>query len=183
MSFLYGAAFLVLLAVLIFLSVVRNKVGVKLHVKLHPPKKQQEEFLKACELYLEYRNDPQEHPEPESDAKYNAAVWIQKDGFLPAALEELPVRRTEKLFQRPVDYKAMMREEGEPAYMTYEAIRKICREALLEARKQDQLLSGYTQDPRFWNGDTFNAEAWKAYCAEMDAAFDRLADQAANTNR
>lgn len=182
MSFLYGIAFLVLLAVLIFLSVVRNSASANLHAKLHPPKKEQEEFLKACELYLEYCKNPQEHPEPEADAKYDAAVWIQKEGFLPAALEELPVQRTENRFQKPVDYKAMMREEGQPAYMTYEAIRNLRREAFLAARKQDQLLSGYTQDPRFWNGDTFNAEAWKAYCAEMDAAFCQMADQAVTQN-
>lgn len=180
MSFLYGAAFLVLLAVLIFLSVVRNRAGADLHAKLHPPRKEQEEFLKACELYLEYKNDLETHPEPEADAKYDAAVWIRKEGYLPAALEQLPVQSTDRRFKKKLDHKKIMREDGEPAYMTYDAIRNIRQEAFRSAQKQDGLLTGYAQDPRFWREDgTFDTEAWKTYCADMNAAFSQLAERAA----
>lgn len=174
MSFLSIILFCVALAFLIFLTVVKNRASADLHTKLHPPKKEQEEFLKACELYLEYRQNLQEHPEPEADAKYDAAVWIRKEGFLPMGLEQLPVQQTDKRFRKSVDYKAILRADGEPDYLTYEAIRNVSREAFLECRKHDQLLSGYTQDPCFWNEGTFNAEAWKEYCAKMDAVFDEM---------
>lgn len=177
MSFLSIILFCVAVAALIFLTVVKNRASADLHSKLHPPKKEQEEFLKACELYLEYCNNPQEHPEPEADAKYDAAVWIRKEGFLPMGLEQLPVQRTDKRFQKPTDYKVILRRDGEPTYLTYDAIRTADRAAFLECRKHDELLSGYTQDPRFWNSGTFNTGAWKDYCAEMDRAFNRLADR------
>jgi len=177
MSVLSMILFCVALAALIFLTVVKNRASAELHAKLHPPKKEQEEFLKACELYLEYRRNPQEHPEPEADAKYDAAVWVRADGFLPAALEQLPVQRTDKKFQKPVDYKAIIRADGEPAYVTYDAIRNVRQAAFLECRKHDQLLSGYTQDPRFWRDGSFHAEAWKEYCAGMDEAFNRMVER------
>ena len=72
---------------------------------------------------------------------------------------------------------ALLRADGEPAYLTYDAIRNVSREAFLECRKHDELLSGYTKDPRFWNSGTFDSGAWKDYCAEMDLAFNRLADR------
>lgn len=176
MSLLSVIAFLVLLALLIFVSVIRNRANTLLHEKLHPPKKEQEEFLKACELYLEYREKPEEHPEPEADAKYDAAVIVRKEGFLPMALEHLPVQNSGK--GRPkVDYKKSLRADGEPEYVTYDAIRTMSRDAFLKCRKQDQLLSGYSQDPRFWNNDTFNNGAWGTYCSEMDDAFDQLAER------
>lgn len=177
MSFLSIILFCVAVAALIFLTVVKNRASADLHSKLHPPKKEQEEFLKACELYLEYCNNPQEHPEPEADAKYDAAVWIRTAGFLPVALERLPVQRTDKRLRKPVDYKAIIRADGEPAYLTYDAIRNIRQTAFLACRKQDQMLSGYTQDPRFWKEGTFNAEAWKEYCAEMNAAFNHMVER------
>lgn len=177
MSFLSIILFCIALAVLMFLTVVKNRANADLHAKLHPPKKGQEEFLKACELYLEYCRAPQEHPEPEADAKYDAAVWIRKEGFLPLGLEQLPVQRTGKRFQKPVDYKAILRADGEPSYLTYEVIRNVNREAFLECRKQDQLLSGYRQAPRFWKDGTLDAAAWKEYCTEMDAAFDEMVDR------
>ena len=177
MSFLSIVLFAALIAVLILLTVVKNRASADLHAKLHPPKKEQEEFLKACELYLEYRNNPSEHPDPVADAKYDAAVWSRTGGFLPLALDPLPVHRADKRFQKPVDYKAILRADGEPAYLTYEAIQTVNRAAFLECRKHDQLLSGYSQDPRFWNGGTFQTNAWKEYCAEMDAAFNAMVER------
>jgi hypothetical protein len=176
MSVVYGIAFVAALAFLIFLNVVKNRASAELHTKLHPPKKEQEEFLKACELYLEYRNQPEEHPQLVADAKYDAAVQIRTDGFLPAALESLPVQSTDKM-KKPVDYKAIIRANGEPAYMTYKAIETVSRAAFLEAQKRDALLSGYSQDKRFWNQDCFNTEAWKQYCAEMNESFNRMVDR------
>ena len=176
MSIVYGIAFVAALAFLIFLNVVKNRAGAELHAKLHPPKKEQEEFLLVCERYLEYRNQLEEHPHLLADAKYDAAVQIRTEGFLPAALESLPVRSTDKM-KKPVDYKAIIRADGEPAYMTYTAIETVSRTAFLEARKRDALLSGYAQDKRFWNQDCFNPEAWKQYCAEMDEAFNRMVDR------
>ena len=173
MSVLHVVLFVLLLVCLIFLSVVRNKASTDLHAKLHPPKKAQEEFLKACELYLEYRETPQEHPEPEAEAKYDAAVWIRTAGFLPMALERLPVQRT-KRFEKPTDYKTILRADGEPEYVTYEAIRAVSHEAFLACRKQDEGLSGYIQDPCFWQDGTLKREAWADYCAEMDAAFEQI---------
>ena len=164
------------LALIIFLTVVKQKATTELHHKLHPPKKEQEEFLMACERYLEYRKQPEEHPQLLADAKYDAAVQIRTEGFLPAALECLPVQNDNKL-KKPVDYKAIIRADGEPAYMTYKAIETVNRTAFLEARKRDALLSGYAQDKRFWNQDCFNPEAWKQYCAEMDEAFSRMVDR------
>lgn len=176
MSVVYGIAFVAAMAFLIFLNVVKNRSSAELYAKLHPPKKEQEEFLKVCELYLAYRNQPEEHSQPVVDAKYDAAVQIRTDGFLPAALESLPVRSTDKM-KKPVDYKAIIRADGEPAYMTYKAIETVSRTAFLEAQKRDALLSGYAQDKRFWNQDCFNTEAWKQYCAEMNEAFNRMVDR------
>lgn len=176
MSFLSILAFVGLLAALIALNVVKNRANADLHAKLHPPKKEQEEFLKACELYLEYCEKPEEHPEPEADAKYDAAVAVRKEGFLPMALERLPVQNPGK-GKRKVDYKSFLRADGEPEYVTYDAIRTASREVFLKCRKQDQLLSGYSQDPRFWNEGTFHIGAWETYCGEMDAAFDQLAER------
>jgi hypothetical protein len=176
MSVVYGIAFVAAMAFLIFLNVVKNRTSAELYAKLHPPKKEQEEFLKACELYLAYRNQPEEHLQPVMDAKYDAAVQIRTDGFLPAALESLPVRSTDKM-KKPVDYKAIIRADGEPEYMTYKAIETVSRAAFLEAQKRDALLSGYAQDKRFWNQDCFNAEAWKQYCAERNEAFNRMVDR------
>ncbi len=176
MSVVYGIAFVAAMAFLIFLNVVKNRSSAELYAKLHPPKKEQEEFLKVCELYLAYRNQPEEHPRPVVDAKYDAAVQIRTDGFLPAALESLPVRSTDKM-KKPVDYKAIIRADGEPAYMTCKAIETVSRTAFLEAQKRDALLSGYAQDKRFWNQDCFNTEAWKQYCAEMNEAFNRMVDR------
>ena len=176
MSVVYGIAFVAAMAFLIFLNVVKNRSSAELYAKLHPPKKEQEEFLKVCELYLAYRNQPEEHSQPVVDAKYDAAVQIRTDGFLPAALESLPVRSTDKM-KEPVDYKAIIRADGEPAYMTYKAIETVSRTAFLEAQKRDALLSGYAQDKRFWNQDCFNTEAWKQYCAEMNEAFNRMVDR------
>ena len=176
MSVVYGIAFVAALAFLIFLNVVKNRASAELHAKLHPPKKEQEEFLNACERYLEYRNQKEEHPQPVADAKYDAAVQIRTEGFLPAALERLPTPNTGKM-KRPVDYKAIIRADAEPAYMTYKAIETVSRDAFLEARKRDALLSGYSQDKRFWNQDCFSQEAWKQYCAEMDEAFNRMVDR------
>ena len=176
MSVVYGIAFVAAMAFLIFLNVVKNRSSAELYAKLHPPKKEQEEFLKVCELYLAYRNQLEEHSQPVVDAKYDAAVQIRTDGFLPAALESLPVRSTDKM-KKPVDYKAIIRADGEPAYMTYKAIETVSRTAFLEAQKRDALLSGYAQDKRFWNQDCFNTEAWKQYCAEMNEAFNRMVDR------
>ena len=176
MSFLSILAFFVLLAVLICLNVVKNRASADLHTKLHPPKKEQEEFLKVCELYLDYRKAPEDHPEPEADAKYDAAVSVRTEGFLPMAWERLPVHNPGK-GKPKVDYKSFLRADGEPEYVTYDAIRTASREVFLKCRKQDQLLSGYSQDPRFWNDGTFNSKAWQTYCGEMDTAFDQLAER------
>ena len=176
MSVVCGIAIVAALAFLIYLNVVKNRASMELHAKLHPPKKEQEEFLLACERYLEYRKQPEEHPQLLADAKYDAAVQIRTEGFLPAALESLPVRSTDKM-KKPVDYKAIIRADGEPAYMTYKAIETVSRTAFLEARKRDALLSGYSQDKRFWRQDCFNTEAWEQYCAEMDEAFNRMVDR------
>jgi hypothetical protein len=176
MSFLSMIAFVALVAVLIGLNVVKNRASAELHTKLHPPKKEQEEFLKTCELYLEYCEKPEEHPEPEADAKYDAAVSVRMEGFLPMAWERLPVQNAGK-GKRKVDYKSFLRSDGEPEYVTYDAIRNMSRDVFLKCRKQDQLLSGYSQDPRFWKEGTFNNGAWETYCGEMDAAFSQLEER------
>lgn len=172
MSVLSILAFVVLLVLLIAVSLLRNRANTLLYEKLHPPKKEQEEFLKACELYLEYAGAPQEHPDPAADAKYDAAKWMQEAGFLPVSFDRLPRQMAEMNKKR-----VLMRASGHPAYLTYDAIRTVSRDAFLECRKQDQLLSGYSKDPRFWDGGTFNPVAWKAYCAEMDAAFDQMTER------
>lgn len=176
MTIVSAIVFVAALAILIFLTVVKNRAGAELHAKLHPPKKEQEEFLKACELYLEYRKNPEEHPNLMADAKYDAAVQIRTDGFLPAALKSLPVHSTNKM-KKPVDYKAIIRADGEPAYMTYDAIRTVSQKAFLECRKQDGMLTGYSQDKRFWNDDVFNIEAWKNYCDDMEIVFNQMVDR------
>ena len=179
MTIVYVIGFVAAMAFLIYLNVVKNRASAELHAKLHPPKKEQEEFLKVCELYLEYRKASEEHPNPAADAKYDAAVQIRTDGFLPAALERLPVHSTNKM-KKAVDYKAILRADGEPAYMTYEAIRTVSQTAFRESRKQDEMLTGYSQDKRFWNNDVFNMEAWKSYCDDMDSAFNQMVERYAS---
>ena len=122
MSFLYTLAFVVGLLILIFLNIVKQRANTELYRKLHPPKKQQEEFLKACELFLEYRKNPEEHPEPVKDAKRDAALDIQEQGFLPACLEHLGY---------PKDKNARLKlyaADGEPEHITYRAIETVSQE-------------------------------------------------------
>ncbi len=174
MSFPFVIAFLVGMAILMYLNVVKQKATTELYQKLHPPKKQQEEFLKACELYLEYRKNPEEHPEPAKDAKRDAALDIQKQGFLPAALEHLA---------HPKDQKkrlALIIRDGEPSHITYQAIETASQAAFRTCQEQDALLSGYSQDKRFWNDATFNTDAWERYCNEMDQAFQQIAERYAD---
>ena len=174
MSFLYGLAFVVGLLILISLNVVKQKATTELYQKLHPPKKQQEEFLKACALYLEYRKDPETHPEPAKDAKRDAAKDIQDQGFLPACLEHLG---------SPKDQKARLKlfaADRQPAHITYQAIKTVSLTAFRACQAQDQLLSGYSQDKRFWNGATFDPDKWALYCSEMDHSFNQMVDRYLN---
>ena len=172
MSFLSIMIFALLLVLLVLVSMIRNRANTLLYEKLHPSKKEQEEFLTACELYLEYQKDPDKHADPAADAKFDAAGIMQKAGDLPMAWDRLPRQMAEMKKKNE-----LLRADGEPAYLTYDAIRTVNRAAFLECRKHDELLSGYTQDPRFWNGGTFDSGAWKDYCAEMDLAFNRMADR------
>lgn len=171
MSFLLTAAVLATLALLLFLTMVKHKADTELHHKLHPPKKQQEEFLKACALYLEYRNAPEAHPSPVRDAKRDAALAIQEEGFLPAALEHLAFPKKEEKRM------ALLCADGEPKQFTYQAIQTVSAESFRVCQQQDQGLTGYSQDPRFWNGETFDTQAWEVYCGEMDRVFRELADR------
>lgn len=174
MSFLYGLAFVVGLVILISLNVVKQKATTELYQKLHPPKKQQEEFLKACALYLEYQKNSEEHPEPAEDAKRGAALDIQSQGFLPACLEHLG---------SPKDQKARLKlfaADRQPAHITYQAIKTVSLTAFRACQAQDQLLSGYSQDKRFWNGATFDPDKWNRYCSEMDHSFNQMVDRYLN---
>ena len=159
------------LALIIFLTVVKQKATTELHHKLHPPKKQQEEFLKACQLYLEYRKDPEAHPEPAKDAKRDAAKDILAQGYLPAALVHLEFPKN------PHARLLLMTQDGEPAHFTYRAIETASQEAFLTCRQQDQTLTGCMQDKQFWNGDTFSAEAWSHYCGDMELAYNQLVER------
>ena len=170
MTVLYVLAFVAGMAILIYLNVVKQKATTELYRKLHPPKKQQEEFLTACRLYLEYRKYPEEHPEPAKDAKRDAAHEIQEQGFLPACLEHLGYPK------KQVDRLALYAADGEPEHLTYRAIETASREAFLACQTQDQSLSGYSQDKRFWNDATFDPDAWNRYCLEMNQEFQKLAD-------
>lgn len=171
MSFLLGLAAAALFLLLLFLTVVKHRADTALYHKLHPPKKQQEEFLKACGLYLEYRNAPEAHPSPARDAKRDAALAIQQEGFLPAALEHLafPKKEEKRL--------ALLCADGEPKQFTYQAIQTASEESFRVCQQQDQGLTGYSQDPRFWNSETFDQAGWQDYCQEMDRAFRELADR------
>lgn len=168
MSVLFGVVAIGALALIIFLTIVKQKATTDLYRKMHPPKKQQEEFLKACELYLEYRKNPEEHPEPARDAKRDAAADIQTQGYLPAALIHLGFPKD------PRKRAALMVADQEPAHITYHAIETMSREAFLVCRKEDSGLTGYAQDPCFWNGPTFSNDTWKQYLAEMDTAFNNM---------
>lgn len=176
MSFLLGLAAVALFLLLLFLTVVKHRADTALYQKLHPPKKQQEEFLKACALYLEYRNAPEAHPSPVRDAKRDAALAIQEEGFLPAALEHLAFPKKEEKRM------ALLCADGEPQPFTYQALQTASEEAFRVCQQQDQGLTGYSQDPRFWNGETFDTQAWEVYCGEMDRAFRELADRFSREN-
>lgn len=173
MSFLLGLAAVALFLLLLFLTVVKHKADTALYQKLHPPKKQQEEFLKACALCMEY--EAAGHPEPAMEAKRDAALAIQKEGFLPAALERLGFPQKEEKRM------ALLCADGEPQPFTYQAIRTVSEEAFRVCQQQDQGLTGFAQAPRFWNSGTFDAKTWEAYCGEMDRAFRELADRRRET--
>ena len=162
------------LSLIIFLTVVKQRATTELHHKLHPPKKQQEEFLKACELYLEYRKDPETHPGPAKDAKRDAAKDILEQGHLPAALVHLEFPKN------PHARLLLMTQDGEPAHFTYRAIETASQETFLTCRQQDQNLTGCMQDKQFWNGDTFSAEAWSHYCGDMEHAYNQMVERYLN---
>ena len=159
------------LALIIFLTVVKQKATTELHHKLHPPKKQQEEFLKACELYLEYRKDPESHPIPAKHAKRDAAKDILEQGHLPAALIHLEFPKN------PHARLLLMTQDSEPAHLTYRAIETASQEAFLICRQQDQDLTGYMQDKRFWNGGTLDTAAWSSYCEETELAYNQMVER------
>ena len=170
MPVLYTILMVLLLIAAIFLSSLRLKLGNEQHKKTHPPQKQQEEFLKACELYLEYRKDPSEHPHPAKDAKCDAGLDISSQGYLPACLKSTVI-------PKGADIKWLLREDASPEYMTYNAIETVSQNTFLECQTQDGLLSGYSQDARFWNESTFDIDGWKRYCREMSKAFNQLVDR------
>lgn len=169
MSFLLGLAAAALFLLLLFLTVVKHKADTALYHKLHPPKKQQEEFLRACALCMEY--EAAGRPEAAMEAKRDAALAIQEEGFLPAALEHLAFPKKEEKRM------ALLCANGEPQQFTYQAIRTVSQEAFRICQQQDQGLTGFAQDPRFWNGETFDQTGWQDYCQEMDRAFRELADR------
>ena len=168
MSFLYALALVGGILILIFLNVVKQRANMELYRKLHPPKKCQEEFLKACELFLAYCKAPEAHRAPAMEAKRDAALAIQEQGFLPACLEHLgrPKDRQARL--------ALLAADREPSYITYQAIQRVSQAAFISCRAQDRSLTGYSQDQRFWDNGTFLPEKWDAYCHEMDLAFNRM---------
>ena len=170
MSGLYIILAVILLVAAIFISSMRLKLGNEQYKNTHPPKKQQEEFLKACELYLEYRKDPAEHPKPAKDAKRDAGLDISSQGYLPACLKSTVIPRGAEL-------KWIVSEDASPAYMTYQAIETVSQQTFCECQTQDGLLTGYSQDPRFWKETTFDIDGWKRYCCEMSEAFNQLVDR------
>lgn len=171
MSVMFGILVVLGIALLMFLNIVKQKATTDLYQKMHPPKKEQEEFLKACELYLEYRKDPETHPEPARDAKRDAAMAVENEGFLPAALEHLGYPKDPK--KRAV----LLAADKEPTHITYQSIETVSRAAFLACREEDRGLAGYSQDKRFWNDSTFSNDAWNRYIAEMDAAFNQMVDR------
>lgn len=173
MSSLYVILFVLLLAAAIFVSSLRLRLGNEQHRKTHPPKKQQEEFLKACELYLEYRKNPAEHSNPAKDAKRDAGLHIHSEGYLPACMEST-------VLPRGMDINLRLGVDTDPAYMSYRAIETVSQQSFLECQKQDALLSGYSKDARFWKETTFDIDGWNRYCREMREAFNALVDRYLN---
>ena len=96
---------------------------------------------------------------------------IQTQGFLPACLEHLgyPKKQDARL--------KLFAADGEPEHITYRAIETASPEAFLACQAQDRSLSGYSQDPRFWNDATFNLEAWERYCSEMRQEFQNIRER------
>lgn len=170
MSFLYVILAILLLVAAIVITSIRLRLGNERYLKTHPPKKHQEEFLKACELYLEYRKDPAGHPKPARDAKRDAGLHISAQGYLPACMDSTAL-------PRGMDIKLRLSVDDDPAYMSFHAIKTASQQSFHECQVQDSLLSGYSQDKRFWKESTFDINSWTLYCSEMNEAFNSLVDR------
>ena len=139
--------------------------------KEHPPHKFQEEYLKACELYLEYRKDRAAHPNPAQDAKHDAAMFIKAQGFLPACLDSTIGWD---------DYEDLMwryYSSGYPAYMSYNAIERCNLDSYMHFQSEDSGCAGYNRDNQFWDKGSFKNKEWNYYCYEMDSEFNDLGDR------
>lgn len=161
---------------------VRSRTKVDRYYLTHPQHKYQEEFLLACELYLQYRTRPTSSFEgqpmsrgslgsPASrEAVKDARLKMKDDGYLPSCYNSTDA------WESWEESSWMLYRNDKPPYCWYD-VDHIALSGFKECQKYDDTAVGF----RF-NNPLFKTEKdWKRYCYQMDRRFNELVDRYAET--
>lgn len=160
-------------------------------VKYDAPPALQEEYMSACEYYYQYCMQPDMHPNPRVEAKYDAGYKVYQMGYKPAGVGRQYFYDTEPgKYENIVPYcldeirygnriESDARRRGTPSKIE-----------LLAAREQDGSIRGFRDglphyisvgenkyDKRKGHKERMSDSEWKAYCDRMDARMDALLER------
>ena len=161
-------------------------------IKHEAPTALQEEYMSACEYYYQYCMQPDAHPNPRVDAKYDAGYKVYQMGYQPSGIGRKYFYET-----TPEKYASLVTYHiDETIYLNHvESDAKgrgtPSKRYLMVLREEDNIrplgfrnglihyISAYANkhDKRKGHKNRLSDEEWEEYCERMDARMDALLER------